>query len=289
MRTTTSAPLIAAYQIVYDDLTSLNVDPHFQPLDNSLGAEGWYEFWPILQFLSDRELRDDTWYAFVSPKFFEKSLVTWEQIVTVLASSEKADVALFSYNWPSLVISRNPWIYGEKFHPGLIECMENFLRSIGRYEDISELVTDFDTSVNSNYIFAKSSFWSDWKVMAEQYLDYCTRGGAELADNQTTWHNGHHQAPMRAFVQERLCCYLLLKNKYNVVHPDYTSDLPLKVFRSANSESKYVRKCLWAAERSKALSRRTGIKELLMFHRVFIHLAYKAAHVEAGNIGQDLE
>ena len=58
------------YQIYYDASSMAGLDPGFIPLDNSHAQRpDWFEFYPILNYINQTELKDGVWYGFLSPKF----------------------------------------------------------------------------------------------------------------------------------------------------------------------------------------------------------------------------
>lgn len=212
-------------------MTRVAVRPEFLPLDNTGGRPDWFEFLPMLRFLRANRLDPDRWYGFVSPKFPEKTGLGWPRMQALLVENPEADVALFSPLWTSLAVCKNPWDQGERAHPGLIAATEAFLRSRGDSTSLSGLVTDFDTCVNSNYFIARAPFWRAWQELAEAYLAYVEREGADgLPDNETTTYRANRDVALKVFVQERLVNLLLLEQRFRVVRPDYETEGPIVSF-----------------------------------------------------------
>jgi len=92
------------YQIFYDEITRANLDPGFIPLDNSHPKiKGWYEFWPILNFLNNHKLDEGDWYGFLSPKFESKiGLCSKDLLEMIEQNSNRADVLLLSPEWDQI-------------------------------------------------------------------------------------------------------------------------------------------------------------------------------------------
>lgn len=215
-------------QIFYDAATRAAVRPGFVPLDNRAGRADWYELWPILQFLRGNSLDPDTWYGFVSPKFPDKTGLGWPRMEALLRAHPEAEVALFSPFWSSLAVCPNPWLQGERDHPGLIAATEAFLRSRGDPTRLDALVTHFDTSVNSNYFIARAAFWREWQALAEAYLAHVEAAATEgLADRAVTGYRPGERVALKVFVQERLVNLLLLQGRFAVVRPDYEAEVPM--------------------------------------------------------------
>lgn len=218
-------------QIFYDAATRAAVRPGFLPLDNTAGRQDWFEFWPILQFLRTHPLDPDTWYGFVSPKFPDKTGMDWPRMQALLVASPDAEVALFSPFWTSLAVCQNPWLQGERDHPGLVAAMEGFLRRRGDTTRLADVVTDFDCSVNSNYFIARAAFWREWQLLAEAYLAHVEGAeAAELPDGRITSYDPREGVALKVFVQERLVNWVLLQRRFPVVRPDYEAEGPLATF-----------------------------------------------------------
>ncbi len=259
------------FKIFYNEETRSQIEPDFLPLDNCDGPRDWFELWPILHYLEQNHLEDDTWYGFFSPKFPSKANVTLDEVKAVVFANPQADVALFSFNWRSIVSFRNAWIQGETFHPGLIDCFKQFLASRGESFDAQQIIGDFETTVYSNYVIAKKAYWLAWRDLARAYFNYVSAGGPALADNRPTRHSGQDSYILRTFVQERLSCWLLHRGGYRVVYPDYTRSVP-KGWLAQTAKAPMLRTTLALAEFSKRMARRLNAPPLMIFHKVFMRL-----------------
>lgn len=262
-------PAIEIRQIFYDDATRAAVRPGFLPLDNSDAPPGWFEFWPILRFLRETELRDDVWYGFVSPRFPDKARVSVDEVLDLLRSNPDAEVALVSSVWQELGMFLNPWVQGEVHHPGLVACSEAFFRAIGEPVDLRREIATFDTAVFSNYVIAKRPFWEAWRDLAEKYLAYVEAGGPDLPDNRETAYSDLDPLPMRVFVQERFACRLLMTRRFHTCRLDYAR---------MTARGPGGRRFPWAMGRlyalsdgAKALARQTGLRAFLLPHRIAAH------------------
>ena len=212
---------INIYQIYYDEISRESLHPNCIPLDNTKGPKDWYEFFPILKFLREVELEEGVWYAFLSPKFFSKVQIDFDGLLRVLTQHRDHDVGLFSSDWPQLALYLNVWEQGDFRHPGLTAAFEAFLEDSGLEKLQQPIVSDFSNSVYSNYVFGKRRYWMDWLAIAEKYYEYCNQHKTASSDFEGTTYNGRTE-PMKVFVQERLCNYLFLRNKYDIFHADYS-------------------------------------------------------------------
>lgn len=269
-------PKVKLFKIFYDRDSQALIGPGYIPLDNCDGPADWFELWPILHYLETNTLEDRTWYGFFSPKFPEKALLTREEIDRVLSANPDSDVALFTYNWTALALYENTWLRGEMFHPGLIACTERFLALQGQEIDLRRVVSDFDTSVYSNYFVAKRSFWEEWQRMARAYVDYVEAGGPDLPDNARTSHMGDGGYRLRTFVQEQLVCWLLLSGSWRVARPDYAKDVSLENLMP-DGDSRLLRRLLASADGCKRLARRTGWRGALLWLKLVRRVVPKLA------------
>jgi hypothetical protein len=252
---------VKLYKIFYDDDSFAAIAPPFEPLDNRDGPRSWFELHPILRYLETTELEPDTWYGFLSPKFPGKAGIELDAVYDLLSKSPDADVALFSSNWVSIIWSKNVWTYGDESHPGLMERSEAFLRAVGNDANLGEIIGTFENSVNSNYIVAKREFWIAWRDLARSYVDHVDRSGPNCPDLMPTTYtarSGQDTYQLMTFVQERLSCWLLASNRFEVVHHDYIGharfpgDMPVRYPRLARKAwaASYGLKRLWAASGS---------------------------------------
>jgi hypothetical protein len=91
------SPEIHAFQIFYDQATRASLDKDFEPMDNT-GSEGagWYEYWPIRNYLSRNELDESAFYGFLSPRFADKTLLNGAKMKDFVRHCGDADVVTFS-------------------------------------------------------------------------------------------------------------------------------------------------------------------------------------------------
>lgn len=218
---------VQLYKIYYDASSHAQIGAPYIPLDNQAGPSGWFEMYPILTFLENNTLKENVWYGFFSPKFPEKAGFSLQAITDLLDRNPNAEVALFSSRWMYLIWYDNVWLQGEEYHPGLIECAEAFLRTQGVTANLHDEIGDFKTSVFSNYIIAKKSFWDDWKKLARAYYDYVENSDEMRKDSTETFYVGPSSYSLKTFVQERLASWLLTQKDYNVITPNYLQlDIP---------------------------------------------------------------
>ena len=209
------------FKIFYDKHSLQQIEAPFRPLDNREGPSGWFELFPILNYLETVPLEENVWYGFFSPKFPEKANVTVDDIRVLITTASDCDVALFSSNWTYLALYQNVWTQAEASHPGTIKSFQSFLKSQGIESDLSSSISTFENSVFSNYLIAKPRFWLEWAKLARSYFDYVESIGTTGLDNQRSNHIGPSRYMLKTFVQERLACWMLENGSYSVVHTEY--------------------------------------------------------------------
>jgi hypothetical protein len=207
-----SGASVSIYQIYYDEASRQKLDSGFIPLDNSLNARpDWFEFWVILNFLRNNELRDDTWYGFLSPKFTSKTRLPGCEIKELLTRLDPSySVAIFSHTVDQLIFFDNVFAQGEFWHPGMTDLTNTFLRASGLNIDVRRMVSHSHNAGFSNYIVAKAPFWRNWRLFADAFWSYVEHGDAEAAGmikGITTYNQSF--GPMKTFMQERLMAIIL--------------------------------------------------------------------------------
>ena len=207
------------HQIFYDEKSRAILDSGFIPLDNTENSRpDWGEFWVIRNFLNSRELEEDKFYGFFSPKFHQKTGLQSSQVNDFInATSPETDVVLFSPFWEYICFFLNPFEQGEYTHAGLLSISREFLNSTNRFSEVQSLVMHSGNSVFSNYFLAKPAFWRSWLSIGND-LFHC----AEKIDhplyarlNSNTIHGPNYYYSLKIFLQERLASYLLATEKWN--------------------------------------------------------------------------
>lgn len=211
------------YQIFYDHASRAQVEPGFIALSNERDGGNWYEFRAIKDFLEARDLQKDILYAFLSPKFKEKTGHCFESInLETEADSGASDVFLFSHGWDQLCFFKNPWEQAEAWHKGVAVESQRFFNSKGININVGGLVTCRRNSVFSNFILAKSSYWEEWLSLARQFSDYCNGTGSFL-EQVGTRHRGA-LVPLKVMIQERFPTVILSQNEFKTVVVDNLTD-----------------------------------------------------------------
>jgi hypothetical protein len=246
---------INIYQIFYDVRTRAALDPGFIPLDNSdPKVKGWYEFWPILNFLNNQKLNEGDWYGFLSPKFESKIGISSREVMELIEqNSSRADVLLLSPEWDQISYFKNVFEQGEMWHPGLKALSQKLLDSIGVRINLDEVVMDASNSVFSNYVIAKKRYWDKWQEYAQLFYEFATLN-AEY--NKTLDGIIYNNYPMKAFIQERLASVVLATSVFPTINIDQSDWATINTILF--DDSLETRKLLKQCNELKSQYRRTG-------------------------------
>ncbi|MBT8541551.1 hypothetical protein G6662_02890 [Polynucleobacter paneuropaeus] len=239
------------HQIYYDKPTASMLDPGFFPLDNTSNPRpDWFEFWVILKYLSSHSLEKNCWYAFLSPKFKQKTGLSSENLFEFLSAADQEghDVAIATPAWDQIYFFRNVFEQGEYVHPGLIDLSQKFLSHQKIDLDLGELVTHSQNSVFSNFIIAKPQYWSKWLDLAKDFYDLIESRSnvfSVKANTNTSYHSTHYVAPMKTFIQERFPSILLSTSDFFVANLDLSTHLPInhKLFNIDSNTHEKLLQC----------------------------------------------
>ncbi len=250
------------FTIYYDQSSYEKVPPGFIPLANPTNRNGWFEFFPILEFLKTHKLDDGIWYGFLSPRFLEKTGYDNQIIFDILNHIDQySDVALFSPAWDQIAYFLNPWEQGEIWHPGLMYHSQQFLNQINFNIDLEASVTDSTSTVYSNYIIAKKNYWEKWKEIALKFYEYVESANSQLATIRVSYGSVKNQYPMKSFIQERLASLILLTNSFSVITPDQSTSKP--IFTRLFQDDSNTRHHLIAMDTLKKLYRKNSNQDTL--------------------------
>lgn len=212
---------IHLHYIAYSSETLKDL-PHDAELLNNLGNErpDWFEYWPMRQFLLSRNLQEDSFYGFFSPKFSQKTLLTFTEAKNIVAQHyETKDVILFSPQPDMGAFFLNVFEQNETFDPGFIDTCEAFFRHFGSEIPLRQLVMDSRTTVFSNYFVARPAFWREWLYWTEIIFAVCETGYPDSLQKQLTYATTYPGAVQRkVFFVERIASLLLTLQPHWRVH-----------------------------------------------------------------------
>ena len=160
---------IHLYQIAYSPETLNQIEPGYKILNNLENPRpDWFEYWPIRKFLLNNTLNHNDYYGFFSPKFKNKTNLTYNQVYEFVSKNlDTTDIFLFSPQFDMGAFFLNIFEQGEAFDAGFLEVYQSFIDQYGITIKLDELIMDSHQIVFSNYFIAKFSFWNEWLKISE--------------------------------------------------------------------------------------------------------------------------
>ena len=205
------------YQIGNHYTPPQQLDPGFEVLDNSANERpDWYEYWPIRNYLLGRELDEDAFYGFLSPKFRLKTNLTSKEVRDLLGTADACvEVVLLSPSIHNSAYFLNVFEHGESQHPGLKSVTARLFERLGLASELDSLVSDSRNTVHSNYFIAKPRFWRAWLAITEKLFAIAEAPADALgaALRAPTTYRGEASVPMKIFVMERIATWLLMTDR----------------------------------------------------------------------------
>ena len=213
------------YQIYYNDESFKRLDKNFIPLNNSSNlAKEWFEFNAIFNFIDNNKLKDDAWYGFLSPEFYNKTHLKASDLIEHLQLNPTSDVCLATSCFDQIAIYQNCFIQGEAKHLGLINTIDYLLKKYNLKLSLQDLVGHSHNTVYSNYLIAKKEYWDTWYDLAKFFTELYKKDKkfSDLVDVKGNYKNT--KVKLGVFIQERFPSILLSSNNFNVttlLSPDY--------------------------------------------------------------------
>ncbi len=220
------------FQIFYDAATRTALDPGFTPLDNTRNERpDWYELWVIRNHLHRNPPGADDWYGFFSPGFRQKTGVTSREVGEFMEfARDKVDAALILCAWDQVAYFQNPFEQGEVWHPGITALSQAMLTRLGEPADLAAMVTHSGNFTFANFIIGKARYWQRWLQLADSLFDLVETDqsplGASLRQT-TSYGSDANQAPVKAFIQERLPALILADKSFRTATMNTSDAFPI--------------------------------------------------------------
>lgn len=199
------------YQIYYNTQTRQTNDPGFRGLNNLQNPRpDWFEYWSIRKFLLGNDLHEDCYYAFLSPKFKEKTGLSSQDVLSFLDESEQ-DIVAFSPYFDQSAFFLNTFEQAAASHGhGVWPCIRASFNQVDPSIDPETLVMTSRQTIFCNYFAARKNVWLEWLTQCEKLFAIAEEGSSELARllNASVIHSGEPY-PAKAFIFERMISFLL--------------------------------------------------------------------------------
>lgn len=211
------------FQIVYSDETKKSRDIGFLELDNTENLRpDWFEYWPIRNFLLKNELDENKFYGFLSPKFYSKTKLTSDEVISFCHKNTHADVISFFPVCDISAVFKNVFEQGDICHKGIKGVVHDLVSELDININIDDIVMTCENSIFCNYFVAKPIFWNIWSALCEKIFNIAEGGQGDLADrlNSHARYNGF-SVPMKTFVIERMASLIVAMNpQFKVISYD---------------------------------------------------------------------
>ena len=215
-------PAIHIFTIAYNQQIIETVEMGYGILDHTQNERSdWREYWPIRKYLLNNSLNDDAWYGFFSPRFKEKTNISYPQLIAYIQENGgNKEVCTFSPQVDIGAFFQNVYYGGELMSPGFLDASQRVLDRNNVQVDLGSLYMDSRTTVFSNYIVAKPSYWREWLRIGEMIFEVAESGNdldsLKLKLNEPTVYPG--SVERKVFVIEALASLVLSLNKDLRVH-----------------------------------------------------------------------
>ena len=231
---------INLYQIIYDQVSLSQRDRNYPFINNLQNSRpDWYEYWPIRNFLLLESLNERDFYGFFSPKFKEKTGLTFSEccaFVRSLESSDLPDVIAFSPYFDQAAFFKNIFEQALPNHPGMSEVNVRLLEFLDTEIKEDSLMPPHEF-IFCNFFIARRGFWKEWFKIAEKIFLEAESGSSEFGVLLTReLSHGTRTVQAKVFVIERLASLLLAEDRGYKAISYPTTQLPRcnSVFSSDN-------------------------------------------------------
>jgi hypothetical protein len=204
------------YQIFYSDESRRALDPGFIPLDNTAQRPDWREYWPMRRYLLGRQLDEDAWYGFLSPKFRGKTKLTSEDVYAYIAKQpDDIEVVTFSPYFEQNAIFLNVFEQASHHHPGIAGALTLACMTVAPGCSVQHMVQSSEQVVYCNYIVAKPRFWREWLAACETLFHIAEVNAGVLGPllNAEVPY-GDMTLPAKIFIIERIASLILSTRKF---------------------------------------------------------------------------
>jgi len=203
------------YIISYKSDLKDSLKGDFLILDNTDNERPeWREYWPIRNYLLNNSLDDNSYYAFFSPRFEEKTGISYQELMDIIKPKYGMyDAMTFSHQFDIGAFFQNVFYGGELMSPGFIDCAQRVFDRSNMKLSVGELVMDSRVTIFSNYVVAKPKYWKEWLRIGEMFFSIAESNfrNDKLKDelNRSTTYQG---LPRKTFMCEAMAGLVLKLN-----------------------------------------------------------------------------
>ena len=212
--------MIYSFMIYYNEETRAEIPPEFIPLDNCEPERNTvFEIEPILRFIAESSLEDESFYGFFSNNLFKKTGLSVDDIFPIdekiLKRYEIISISPYpiSGRWFKNPITQGKWHGGFRWR---FDCLvsEAKISTPELQEEYIYGALSPEYFLYSHYFWAKGSFWKKWaenvqKVFAVENSDSTFR----TIINTRCSYKGSTEYNYLIFLLERVAGLLAFSNK----------------------------------------------------------------------------
>lgn len=216
--------------IAYSTAVADTTEAGYQILDNRDNFRpDWREYWPIRNYITENVLSENEFYGFFSPRFLEKTGLSYDNLITYLNSRcLDFDVFTFSHQFDIGAFFQNVFYGGELMSPGFLDAAQRVFDRNSLDVNLGSLFMDSRTTVFSNYVVARPAYWRKWLELGEMVFSIAESNdpkdtlGSKLRE-ATTYDGG---VPRKVFVIEAIASLVLHLMENMRVHAYDTLQMP---------------------------------------------------------------
>lgn len=200
---------VRIFQIYYRPEQRQLLDPAFEPYNNEGDNSPLLEFNVFRKLMGSELLKGAGLWGALSWKFKEKTGLSGEQLLQIIAAHPGHDV-YYCNPFPELeAVYHNLWLQGETSHPNFLILCRDFFEAAGLHEGVFSQFVPSSHFAASNYFVATPRFWqgyvgfiSDVVAKAEKGMSGTARAMIySAAADRKAMHAGASYMP---FIIERL-------------------------------------------------------------------------------------
>lgn len=217
---------IKLFQLCYKKEMLDNIQPGFEPWDNTINLNPELREYPIFKKVFNDVSNDLKYWGVVSNKFTEKTNITGFDFIKWIEDQPFSEETNCYFINPCPIMEclfYNVVNHGEYWHKGIGNLMQRTLLEMGYNIDLYTMLTDSSKFSMCNYFVGDKYFWSNYLSFVEQFLKIIEKNShyKELMYCQSAEYNRDKSLAFYPFVIERLFSVFLCLKAYSITAKNY--------------------------------------------------------------------
>ncbi len=172
---------VRIFQIYYRPEQRQFLDPAFEPYNNEGDNSPLLEFNVFRKLMNSELLRGAELWGALSWKFGEKTGLSGEQLLQIIAAHPGHDV-YYCNPFPELeAVYHNLWLQGEPSHPNFLILCRDFFQAAGLDESAFTQLMPSSHFAASNYFVATPAFWQGYVGFISDVIARAEKGMSATA------------------------------------------------------------------------------------------------------------